>query len=126
MLGVAHSVPFFVFLIDLNLGSIQFYMRHLAITFPCGVAYLGWHLIQTFSLRGPTKLPIYPSHDWYNFTLRSSLLTVACLVIFLLLYLMLVKVSQYKINRKFVDGQVVTLVQEQVEIAAADAFHKEL
>jgi hypothetical protein len=51
---------------------------------------------------------------------------VACLVIFVLLYLMLVKVSQYKINRKFVDGQVVTLVREQVEIPAADAFHKEL
>lgn len=109
ILGFAHSVPCIIVTIDLTLSAIQFYSRHFFVIFTIGIMYLGYHLLQTFIWRGPMLAPIYPSHDWYNYPLRSTLLTVACLVIFCLLYLMLVKVSQIKIGKRFPQGQVVRI-----------------
>ncbi len=69
--------------------------------------YLGYHFIQTFVLRGPTKEPIYPSLDWYNKPLMASLLTVSVLIVYVLLCLLMVKISHVKIRKRFPDGQVV-------------------
>ena len=60
-------------------------------------------------MRGEQEAPIYPSHDWYNQPVQSSLLAVACLVLLCVFFFMLVKVGDYKINKKFKDGQVISL-----------------
>lgn len=41
--------------------------------------------------------------------MQSSLLSVACLVLLCVLFLVMVRVGDYKINKKFKDGQVVSL-----------------
>ena len=41
--------------------------------------------------------------------MQSSLLSVACLVLLCVFFYMMVRVGDFKINKKFKDGQVVSL-----------------
>ena len=112
-LALAHLLPFIAVVIDLSFSSVQFYLRHMVIFFIFGLMYLGYHFIQTFILRGPSKEPIYPSMDWYQKPLMASLLTVSLLIVYVCLCLLMIKVSQIKIRKRFPDGQVLERLSGQ-------------
>ena len=106
-LSVAHLLPFLGVLIDLCFSSFQFYLRHVVVYFIFGLMYLGYHLFQTFYIRGPDKEPIYPAMNWYHKPLMASLLSVFMVFVYLVICLLLVKFSHIKIRRRFPGGQVI-------------------
>lgn len=104
-IGAAHFFPCLLVAIDLRSSSIKFYRRHLVLIILLAALYLAYHLFQTFYLLGPTKSPIYPSHDWYNNPVRSSVLTAVSFAILVLIFQGLVCYTERKISAKFPGGQ---------------------
>ena len=104
-LSLAHSMPFTGITMDLYLSSIQIYPAHLVPIQLVAVLYLVYHLLQTFLLRGRDTPPIYPSHDWYTYPLRSALLASVCLFAIPCLFWVLFYISKRKIEARFPNGQ---------------------
>jgi hypothetical protein len=103
-IGFAHLLPFTAVVTDFRRSSVRFYGRHFILIFIFSIMYLAYHLFQTFYLRGPNEEPIYPSHDWRNHPVRSSLLTVVALLMLGIIFRVLVKLSAKKITTRFPDG----------------------
>ena len=103
-IGFAHLLPFIAVVTDFRRSAVKFYAKHFLLIFIFSILYLSYHLFQTFYLRGPNEEPIYPSHDWRHHPVRSSLLTILCLLILSLIYQLLVRVSEMKIRNQFPGG----------------------
>jgi hypothetical protein len=103
-IGFAHLLPFTAVVTDFRRSAFKFYAKHFLLIFIFSILYLSYHLFQTFYLRGPNEEPIYPSHDWRHHPVRSSLLTILCLLILSLIYQLLVRVSEMKIRNQFPGG----------------------
>lgn len=98
VIGIAHILPCTAVAIDFRNSSVRFYGRHFILILTFAIMYLTYHLFQTFYLRGPNEDPIYPSHDWRKHPVRSSLLSVLCLIILGAIYYALVKITSSRIK----------------------------
>ena len=100
-IGFAHVIPCVLIVTDLSMSSIPFYPRHFIIFAFFGLLYIGYLLLQSYIVRGADKPPVYPSHDWHNYPLRSSLFTVAAFAIYTVAFFVLVWVSDRKLRRHY-------------------------
>jgi hypothetical protein len=103
-LSAGHTLPFIAVNVDVSMSAIMFYPNHVWITLTTSVLYLCYHMFKVFVINGPYVAPIYPSLDWYQEPILSSIYTAIMFGYLLFAFGLYLWISRKKIMRKYSGG----------------------